>query len=323
MRWTVMAGLRFILAYIVLSEHLEWCIGGSNPFAFLSKLDGLAAVLGFLLISGYSIANSITRNPQGFYQRRVFRIYPLYFCAVLYSSIPFLLTSKNLLFGTTEFAQPDSWTIAGNLLFLQGWGIESLSSNPVVWTLGVEVFCYMLAPLFAKASNKIILSLIGVSSLLFALFPYFYQPHYSKLQYGLALLLFLWAWLLGFFYFVNQEKTYSKILLVSLGCLLLSLNHVYTGKAAIVTYAISSMIIIYSPRINLSSNLTKILNYLGNISYPLYLFHLPTMFIIYSGLKINNPVVLILFSLLISMLFHHLVEVPLHSKKVALPVKIS
>jgi len=322
MRWTVLAGLRFILAYIVLSYHLTWCVDASNPLAFLGTLGGLTAILGFLLISGYSIANSINRNPKGFYQRRVLRIYPLYFCAIIYSLVPFLFSGKNIQLGIIKFVQPDSWTVAGNLLFLQGWGIESLTSNPVVWTLGIEIFCYLLAPLFVKADNKVLLSLIGISSLSFALFPYTHLPHYSVLQYGLGLLLFLWAWLLGFFYFFNQDKAYAKILLVGLGCLLLRLNHVHSiSKYAILIYIISCIVLIYAPRISLTGNLAKLFNYLGNISYPLYLFHIPSMIIIYSVLNIKNPVALILFPLLVSIFFHHVIEVPLHSKKVLSPVK--
>jgi len=318
MRWTVLAGLRFVLAYIVLSHHLIlWSVDSRrNFFIFPGKLGGLTAVLGFLLISGYSIANSINRNPQGFYQRRFIRIYPLYFCAIIYSVIPFLFYGKNIQFGTAKFVQPDLWTIAGNLVFLQGWGFKSLSSNAVVWTLGIEVFCYLLAPLFAKADNKTILSLIGISSLSFALFPYFHPSYYSHLQYGLGCLLLLWAWLLGFFYFNNQEKLYAKILLVSLGCVLLSLNSVYSGNNyAFLVYVVSSLFLIYSPQINMPSKLVKVCNYLGNISYPLYLFHVPTI-VIYSVLNIKNSIVLFFFPLLVSMFFHHVIEVPLHSKKV-------
>jgi peptidoglycan/LPS O-acetylase OafA/YrhL len=93
MQWKVLAGLRFFLAWIVVCYHLKNFIPdyGKDFLCTFGKLNGLTAVLGFLLISGYSIAHSLTKNPEGFYNRRFLRIYPLYFCAVIVSLIPFLI----------------------------------------------------------------------------------------------------------------------------------------------------------------------------------------------------------------------------------------
>ena len=316
MHWKILAGLRFILSCIVLSCHLTYFVSSTNPLVFPAKLGGLTAVLGFFLISGYSIANSIKRNPKGFYQRRIFRIYPLYICAIIFSLVPFLILGKNIhLLGSAEFIQPTVKEVIGNLLFLQGFKIQRLSSDPVVWTLSIEVLCYLLAPLFAKIGNKALLIIIALSSLLYASFPYLHLSYYSDLQYGLGFFMLLWAWLLGFFYFYNQEKTYSRFLLVGLGCLLILVNNLYIDQLGIFVYIFSSLVLIYSPQLKLSKKLLSISNYLGNISYPLYLLHIPSLIVSYSILNIRNPILLVCSSLLASMFFYHVIEVPIHSKK--------
>jgi peptidoglycan/LPS O-acetylase OafA/YrhL len=54
MQWKVLAGLRFFLAWIVVCYHLKNFIPdyGKDFLCTFGKLNGLATVLGFLLISG-------------------------------------------------------------------------------------------------------------------------------------------------------------------------------------------------------------------------------------------------------------------------------
>jgi peptidoglycan/LPS O-acetylase OafA/YrhL len=62
MLWPLLGGVRFLLALIVVGTHLiffsppcEWSHG-------LLNLSGFAAVLGFLIISGFSIAASYEKS---------------------------------------------------------------------------------------------------------------------------------------------------------------------------------------------------------------------------------------------------------------------
>ena len=51
-------------------------------------MGSYAAVLGFLFISGYSMAASFEREPGGFYERRVWRIYPVFLATFAYAQVP-------------------------------------------------------------------------------------------------------------------------------------------------------------------------------------------------------------------------------------------
>ncbi|MBD2102620.1 acyltransferase [Leptolyngbya sp. FACHB-261] len=329
MKWKVLAGLRFFLAWIVVSDHTRFFIPGAdgNPLFIFSKLNAMAAVLGFLLISGYSIAHSLIKQPKEFYQRRVLRIYPLYFFAVLVSLIPFWILGDTIQVPRQEFVQPTIWTAFGNFLLLQGFAVRTIQINPVLWTLSIEVLCYLLAPVFIKLSSKVLILLIGLSASFYLAFPFIYNalfpttrlPFYTSLQYGIAFCLLLWAWLLGFLYARQNEATALKIALIGLGCLLLLLNQNHTGKAGIFTYGLSSGVLIFASQIKLPSFLLNSLNYLGNISYPLYLFHVPTLIFCYAGLGIKTPETLAFIAILVAMLFYHAVDIPLRSRRVVLP----
>lgn len=313
MQWKILAGLRFFLAWIVLSSHLRFFVPAGDPLLKFGKLGGLSAVLGFLLVSGYSIANSITKNPDGFYQRRVLRIYPLYVTAVILSLPSFWLLGSKIQVLKTEYIQPDLWTIAGNLTFLQGFTFNTVGSNRALWTLSIELLCYLLAPIFIKLGSKILLILIGISSCLYAMYPYLNLAYYGRLSYGLPFLMLFWSWLLGFLYFLNKEKLSAKMILVVLGCILLELNQVHNNRFSLTTYLLSSLILIYSPYLKLPVTLGNLLSYLGNISYPLYLFHTPTLIFGYSVLGIKSSFELTFLCLLTSIIFYHAIDVPVNS----------
>jgi peptidoglycan/LPS O-acetylase OafA/YrhL len=289
----------------------------------LSRLGGQSAVLGFLLISGYSIANSITRNPKKFYSRRLLRIYPLYVCAIFASLLPFLLLGSTIHSLHGEYSQPSVATVLGNLVFMEGFVVKTIDSNRLLWTLSIEFFCYLLAPIFIKLNNKELLLLIGISSLSYASFPYYFSKmsgasaagfHYAFLSYGFGFILLLWAWLLGFYYFRNDQKDDAKVLLIALGCFLLDQNKVVSARWDIATYIMSGIILIYSPQIKPPSIIQNLLEYLGNISYPLYLFQMPVLILSFS-VGVRNSFALALLVMLASVFFYHAVDVPIRLRK--------
>lgn len=81
--WAILAGLRFLLALIVVGVHLARFANPNSLICRMAHLGGFTAVIGFLVVSGISMAASVERRPQGFLGRRVLRIYPLYLAAVL------------------------------------------------------------------------------------------------------------------------------------------------------------------------------------------------------------------------------------------------
>src|ERR1700721_1783490 len=80
--WDVLSLLRFLLAFVVAVGHLD-PFAALGPLRAVENLGSFEAILGFLLISGYSIGHSIQKKPVGFTRRRMLRIYPVYLAAVV------------------------------------------------------------------------------------------------------------------------------------------------------------------------------------------------------------------------------------------------
>ena len=69
-------------------------------------------------------------------------------------------------------------------------------------------------------------------------------------------------------------------------------------------------------------DLLNIFNYLGDISYPLYLFHIPPCIFSYSVLGIKDSISLVFLALLVSMLFYHAIDTPLRLRKSAFSTNV-
>ena len=316
MQWQILAGLRFFLAWIVFCNHLRWFVPPENFLLKFNEFSAFSAVLGFFLISGYSIAHSISKKSEGFYKRRFIRLYPLYFLGVIVSLLPFVFLESEIQtpYGEFIFAKSDWKEVIGNLLFMKGLIVEPISSNPILWTLSLEVFCYLLAPFFLKLSTRKIYFCVILSASTYVLYPHLSLPYYSHLKYGLSLVFLIWSWLLGFLYF--REKTGKnaitvKVLIIALGCVLLGTNGFPEARLEIFTYVLSCLILMYSTSIKLPHKLLNFFEYLGDISYSFYVFHIPALISGYYILGIKNALGLVLISFLTSILFYYAVEIPL------------
>jgi peptidoglycan/LPS O-acetylase OafA/YrhL len=263
-------------------------------------------VLGFLVVSGYSIGHSLQRRPKGFFQRRFLRIYPLYVCAILYALVPFRSGASALetMSPFVTIARPHWYVVIGNLLVMQNVICPPIDSNTLVWTLGVEIICYALAPLFRKTPGIVLILLIGISGVAFAWwFPHLVQqgvPHYANLKWGLPFLMFLWAWLAGFVLQRSRGSLWVGLAIIAIAAVLLYFNRFQSTRYSTACVVGSILIVTFAPRVRLNRRLGKILNYLGDLSYPLYLFHLPTLLIGYCIMGIDNQTILMMMAIAIS-----------------------
>lgn len=317
--WKVLAGARFALAFVVVCGHLFRFVQpdqiGNKVFLELGSFGAVAAVFGFLVISGFSIAHSITTQPHGFYRRRAWRIYPLYVCGILASLIPFAFVGSRIETFNSQFLSPGLDTLAGNFVFLQGFLYRPLSTNAPLWTLSVEVFCYIFAPVFVRLHSGVLLALVGISAIAFGIFPRLGLPFYSGLLYGGPAVFLLWAWLGGFVFYSKRHAPAYQFALVGLGALLFSLNSVFNTKLAIFTFVASTLVVVYCDRLPLRGPALRVLNYLGELSYPLYVLHYPVLVIAYAVLQIRSAPMMILLTLLAAAIFYHAVDRPLRVRR--------
>ena len=314
-QWKILGGLRFFLAFIVVCGHLSRFAPRDNAInRFLisgAEFDAVAAVFCFLIISGFSIAHSITAKPQGFYFRRVVRIYPLYILAMVLTLVPFWFGGPVIQVLEGQFIQPGIANFTANLFFLQTFLVKQLSGNGPLWTLAVEVFFYLLAPVFVRMRSRILLLLILISAVAFALYPALNLHFYSKYRWGLPAFFLLWAWLGGFVFYRHREKPVFRMGLILLGIILFSANSTWNQKFTFVTYIVAASIITHAFWIKLPAQVLGFLNYLGELSYPLYLLHVPILLFSYAILGIRSAALMVLLTLAVTALVYHAIDRPI------------
>lgn len=278
-QWAVLAFSRFILAACVLITHTG--IVAPNYFVnrFLGQ-TGYPAVFGFFMISGYSIAASLAKTPEGYFIRRVRRIYPTYLCALALSIAVLIPGPLHLPLGQVLFL--DNWkTILSNVFMLQGVLSESIISNGAVWSLSVEWWCYMLGILLIRINARWTALLIAISFSCLMLYirkhGYLFGTADMPIL-GIPVITLAWAWLTGFLFFRRRTvATFSAMLLLPL----MMFEVGSTLHLASIVIATSAIVVYFAKDIRISSPaVKKSMQWLGDMSYPLYLFHPPLLFVL-------------------------------------------
>jgi peptidoglycan/LPS O-acetylase OafA/YrhL len=269
-QWPVLAGVRFFMALTVVVYHLS-VVRPKTGVPMLDELGGLGCICGFLAISGYSIAHSISTQPSGFYRRRAWRIFPVYYVTMLLSLLPYLFV-KGLPPFRVRFADFTTSELVGSLFFLQCFVTEKIPIFGPSWTLAIEWWFYVAAPLFVRARPWMLWVIVAISLVgqMKALEHGFFPVH--EFKWGMPALMLLWAWLSGFLYY--RSPGWSAALVVLVGYQAVS-RFVDRSPAA---YLIAAVAVITAKSLPpMPRFLARTLNWLGDLSYPLYLVHVPLM----------------------------------------------
>lgn len=299
-KWSFLAGIRFVLALVVAVTHLGYYTG--LPYLALGAFE---AIVGFLLISGYSIGSSYCDRPKGFYVRRVERIYPCYIAG--------------LLLAIWAWGMPPLPIFLANLLFLTQ-AVTTTSFIPPVWSLSLEVWLYALTPLLAKLRTKTLWVLVTGSFLSYVVYvamrSLLHTPYFAGLGYGANLILLSFFWIAGFI-LGTRERQSLTLALIALGLTAhLGIAFVIRGayqfthlrldefltldilqflsRALVLSIAVGGFYLIIKGRLGTVKSHT--LNVLGDVSYPLYLVHIP-VYIIGLRYGVNHPVALLVLAL--------------------------
>jgi len=187
-----MGYVRFLLASSVLLVHF-------NAPVALSGFGGANSVEAFYFISGFLIATILTKKYsryRDFYINRFLRIFPMYWIVLVSSFLLVIFFSRKNVFYTnashvnldliqTAFLSLSNVFILGSdlLVFLNvdsvgNIGFVGFKNSQVtetgfllvspIWSVSLELFFYLIAPLIMKRSNRIIILI--TLSLLFVRF---------------------------------------------------------------------------------------------------------------------------------------------------------
>jgi peptidoglycan/LPS O-acetylase OafA/YrhL len=334
-RITQIQGLRAVAAILVTVFHARLVPGG------------FIGVDIFYVISGYLITGLILREIEktgtldlrSFYQRRIKRLLPtsvfVLFVTAIFAWILFPPITRDAL-GRDLFAAA---AYISNYLF--AWwqnDYQNLNATPSpfihYWSLAVEEQFYIVWPLFilflARYGKKIVFAGIAITTLLSLLFSiYLTQVAPIWAFYSLPTR----AWELGFgalLLFLPETKRKIRILpwLGFFGIALSSFNFnentAFPGKNALVpvlaTVFLMASIKYWPPLFNDLAN-SRLSQWLGAISYPLYLWHWPALVLPSSAmgrpLRFYERFLCILLTIVLAHYTSKYIEEPLRHKNFA------
>ena len=174
----VLDGVRALLIFLVGAFHI-WQQSWLTPYAVIGNqyysLDpllrsGYIWVDGMLLLSGFCLFLPYTKRDwqkgegKRFFLRRFARIYPSYLLNVLF----FFFIRKGQYFTASEM-----WTdLIAHLTFLHPLSYATYYRSPLngaLWTVGVEVYFYLLFPFVCRAfKKKPVWTFLGMTAAAFA-----------------------------------------------------------------------------------------------------------------------------------------------------------
>lgn len=321
-------GVRFLAALVVIIHHIEmgkYWFGQPNIYrnSFVGGVFGQLGIILFFVLSGFLITyllleehkRSQTISIKSFYMRRVLRIWPVYYLIVILSLFVFPKFDFFYVPGFTEHINDSFWVkTALYLSFLPNLGYtlyEHVSYATQTWSVGVEEQFYLIWPvlmLWAINKKKIMTVLLGVIAVYLIAKTGTILLHDAdrSIKANERLWLFvdhfsidcmaiggIGAYLLYF----KKEKVlkllFNKYLQVALYILLA----IITVKGWVLPwynkewFALIFMVLILNLAGNKQSIINleyKLVNYLGKISYGLYMYHNLVLIVVLKLLMMNN-----------------------------------
>lgn len=344
-------GLRFIAAFLVIIHHIEQfkSIYGLDNYYIDSpfiRIIGKLGVVLFFVLSGFLITYLLlseersfqTISIRDFYVRRILRIWPLYFLIIL---LAFLALPNISIFTLPGYGKE---VIYKNLfvklvlyvlflpnLVLSLFGVVPYASH--TWSIGTEEQYYLIWPVLLKYIKKYRLGLMGIILIVYSVLAMLFSSHYSEIIPYRGVFNAFWTsfridcmaigGVFSILYF--QKSRLLKILLSNylfyatiLLTLFLILKGITIPYIHYDVYSILFGIIILNFAVNDRSKLSlenNTFNFLGNISYGLYMYHpigiVLTLYIAMSFNLVNNFFIYplsILFTILLATLSYKYFE---------------
>ena len=320
-------GLRFIAAYLVLMHHAEQIRLKYDLFslkAFSLFNNGGLAVSFFFVLSGYLITYLLLREVKvtqdvavrKFYVRRMLRIWPLYYLLVVLGTLAVPLALQII---NNPYQMPYTFgEVIGYYVFFAPFMVNVLFGHHLLeplWSIGVEEIYYILwAPLvrfFKKNILPLIIGVIVLRLVILHLVPFLALPEY--LVEAIYMLKFEAMAIGGLFAYgvfhrrtaIEESRWFSTP--VQVGILLFILARVF-AKQFLIDWSpvfeflfampiLSNLLmlgafawLIVNVSINAKS-LVKldypIFQFLGDISYGIYMYH---MLVIFSLVLVGKEV---------------------------------
>ncbi|MFH7766357.1 acyltransferase family protein [Acinetobacter sp. BSP-28] len=295
----------------------------------------------FLVISGYLITKNIKNEKlntanfsfKNFYNRRVIRLAPSFFFVILTSMIAFFFILTPEEWGEFLKTAIASIFLTSNIYYtslLNNYFTINSETTPLLhlWSLGLEEQFYLIWPilliLLLKFKHKTILIVI-LLAIIFLIF--ISHIHVTKNPIAAYYLLssrffeFLFGAILNFIKPVKIPKNISfligifLILLLIITSTLINQDSIFPSYIAAIPCLLSALYIIFAS--GFQHEKIKALEYIGKISYPMYLWHWPIisyLTILSFSLNTTQKILIICLTILLSIVTYEFIEKKISKK---------
>ena len=286
--------LRFITALSVLIFHYQSFF---KPYSTFSQIDYLSnkslqpfysfleifynyghfGVPLFWAISGFVFAFVYlgeNKNTSGkfFFVNRFARLYPLHFATLLFVALLQIISIK---FSGNYQIYPynDLFHFLLHIFFVSGWGFENgYSFNYPIWSVSVELIIYLVFFIFISNLNKYKIKFLFLIYLILLVVDKLGldggDENIISVFVDCAKLFFS-----GTFIFFLYESFKNKLYLILLSILLILFS--WVGNFKLFLFFPAVLLFFASIEIFIHEKVKKIFQFFGNLTYALYLLHIP------------------------------------------------
>lgn len=333
----------------ILNDSSNLFVIGEIAVYFFFTISGF--LIGYNLISEKAQTNSVSL--KRFYTNRALRIWPLYYLAIVlyWFVLPHTVFGNILdkfpahIYANSIIMQNKLTEHTALLLYLfflpqiaslnAQFSGSSMYPAPHLWSIGVEEVFYLLIPLFILFTRNILKKLTQVTIFYFAfpiLLTMIYKLHNSKIIFALLFSIFMHPFccmLLGvigsYLYYYHPDKIVrycnkKSALVCTILILIMLYKSLYFYWFIPAIYCLLfSVVLLYLVQHKINILSLNFIDYLGKISYGIYIYHNISIAIIIFLLKQNHftklnfissiPLILvILLTVLMSVISYEFIE---------------
>lgn len=295
--------VRFFLAISVIIGHLT-----RDPVFDCHR----HAVVGFFCISGYLITrirlSSYAGRPGAFLVNRFLRIYPQYLVAVAFGGTMVLLlpeAAKTLNQALLWPSTAKDWLVQVSIFGLYG---SEVRLSPPTWSLNVELYFYAIIGLLTFRSEKVtygalLLTLVVGAAALFRMLPptvlYIFPGEFYGSPVGNAFVFFTGSAAC----FLSRRRTLpgwlshaALLAYVANSFVLPALvrDPIHRDMLLVLSAGLIGVVLMNPPSVRIASiRWVPVVNFLGRMSYPLFLVHWSASVWLFSLIGFANPALFI------------------------------
>jgi peptidoglycan/LPS O-acetylase OafA/YrhL len=332
-----LTSLRFFAAIWVVALHYsQWPVGwGALPII----VQGNLAVDFFFVLSGFILAHAhirqIATDTLGagpFIAKRLARIYPLHLVTLIF----YVLLVVSLMIAGIRLPNPERYDpaqILPNLLLVHAWQtVDHGAWNYPSWSISAEWFAYLLFPLLAAGIFRRLARVpsrwLVVGALAWLIASVACSPHllghgYFDLHSDFGYVRIMPEFVLGMtLYRFGREHDLAALAAPGVFALIVAAVLVLAWQALPLATVMALALLILSAAERARHGREGVLRagwliYLGEVSYALYMVHLPVATLLLRGIRFEDgstpawlvPIGMVV-AIPVAIAAHHAVEIP-------------